>query len=328
MLSLFKYSFDNEGEEAKSYKRMSIDIDDDPDSDLLVHFPSVVRFIENALHPPSSGVVDADRSEDTASPRGVFVHCAMGISRSVTCVMAYLLYKYPHRYGGKQQVSPPSAASAAQRRQTSSDAVTKALEWVRQGRASAAPNEGFIDQLQLWWEMGCPADHDKAVEHHPVYQKWLYEIMLEESRDCNMAPDTKYIRFEDEVGQGQEATATEADKEDGKEVRCKKCRRVLATPKFVLSHGPESSNCAHIFIDTLSWMRPVLEDGALEGRLTCPNAKCGATVGRYAWQGLRCTCNEWVVPAFSLQRSRVDEVAPRHMDATRVRVPPVRNGNL
>jgi dual specificity phosphatase 12 len=58
-------------------------------------------------------------------------------------------------------------------------------------------------------------------------------------------------------------------------------------------------------------MRPELEQGILAGRLECPNAKCGAQLGRYAWQGMRCSCGVWVCPAFSLQKGRVDEVTKK-----------------
>jgi dual specificity phosphatase 12 len=55
-------------------------------------------------------------------------------------------------------------------------------------------------------------------------------------------------------------------------------------------------------------MRPTLSESLLAGRLECPNPKCEAQVGRYAWQGMRCSCGIWVCPAFSLQKGRVDEV--------------------
>jgi dual specificity phosphatase 12 len=58
-------------------------------------------------------------------------------------------------------------------------------------------------------------------------------------------------------------------------------------------------------------MRPALEQGLLDGRLECPNLKCHAQIGRYAWQGMKCSCGIWVCPAFSLQKGRVDEIVKR-----------------
>lgn len=58
-------------------------------------------------------------------------------------------------------------------------------------------------------------------------------------------------------------------------------------------------------------MRPELEQGLLSGRLECPNPKCGAQIGRYAWQGMRCSCGVWICPAISLQKGRVDEIVKK-----------------
>jgi dual specificity phosphatase 12 len=52
-------------------------------------------------------------------------------------------------------------------------------------------------------------------------------------------------------------------------------------------------------------MRPQLEQGMLGGRLECP--KCKTNVGKYAWQGMQCSCGEWVVPGISLAKGRIDE---------------------
>jgi len=333
VLSVIKYSFDEWGEEAKRFpQHLSIDIDDDVDVDLLAHFPDAVRFIDQGLYPPKSAG-EAPSSEENAaatgdeatSPGAVYVHCVMGKSRSVSCVVAYLLWKYPHRFSGNGK--PLSSSTPAERRSGASSAVDSALQVVREGRSIAEPNDGFMEQLRLWWVMACPAGVSAAaggqLESHPVYQKWLYKRLLKEARDAHMPPDADNIRFEDEVREGHSGSAAQKQPEQeapidsiyNKEVRCKKCRRTLATPKFIVSHTPPSTpsttSCAHVFIDTLSWMRPALEDGALEGRLNCPNAKCGATVGRFAWQGMMCSCKQWVVPAFSLNRSRVDELVPR-----------------
>lgn len=70
-------------------------------------------------------------------------------------------------------------------------------------------------------------------------------------------------------------------------------------------------------------MRPELEKGEVEGRLECPNLKCKANVGKYAWQGMRCNCGEWIVPAISLSKGRIDEAKKRAADpsAMGIRMP-------
>ena len=76
-------------------------------------------------------------------------------------------------------------------------------------------------------------------------------------------------------------------------------------------------------------MRPELEQGRLEGRIDCP--KCRCLVGRYAWQGMACSCGRWVVPAISLARGRVDAPGARAgrvegaATADRAGVPPREN---
>ena len=69
-------------------------------------------------------------------------------------------------------------------------------------------------------------------------------------------------------------------------------------------------------------MRTELEQAKLEGRLEC--FKCSANVGKYAWQGMRCSCGEWIVPAITLAKGRIDEAKPRSADASAnaIRRPP------
>jgi dual specificity phosphatase 12 len=65
-------------------------------------------------------------------------------------------------------------------------------------------------------------------------------------------------------------------------------------------------------------MRPELEQGKLDGRLECP--KCHTNVGKYAWQGMQCSCSEWIVPGISLSKSRIDEV--KKQASSDIRLPP------
>merc|ERR1712054_230256 len=189
---------------------------------------------------------------------GVFVHCAMGKSRSATVVCAYLM----RRYG------------------ITSD---QALSQIREARPLCEPNEGFWKQLELYHAMATPAN----VEETPAYQRWLYQREVELSRACGQAPEAEKIRFEDEHARKQ--------------------------------NGPTA--CAHYFLDPLSWMRPELEQGKLDGRLECP--KCNTNVGKYAWQGMQCSCSEWIVPGISLAKGRVDEMKAKSLGGGMgIRMPP------
>lgn len=241
----------------------------------------------------------------------------MGKSRSATCAIAFLMQKY--------HISP-----------------AEALEQIRQSRPLCEPNEGFMKQLELYHEMQMPVDMENAAG----YQRWLYQREVEMSRACGQAPEAEKIRFEDEhVEQKKEGgfdmkcrkcryvwqastlqtfccyyyyyyyLATCLSSDDP----CS--RRPLATSQFIIDHTPKASphhqyapiasmnaktaECSHYFLDPLSWMRPELEQGKLDGRLECP--KCSTNVGKYAWQGMRCSCGEWIVPAISLAKARIDE---------------------
>ncbi|KAK4195542.1 protein-tyrosine phosphatase-like protein [Triangularia verruculosa] len=285
VLSVIQYSLDTlEDEVYRPLQHMTIDIDDMEDQDILVHLPKMVRFIQQGLHEQKGAVL---------------VHCAMGKSRSVTAIVAYLLWKHPQRFGLGRGDAKVDAKEAK-------EAVQKAVELVRETRPIAEPNEGFMEQLEMWVAMGCPADADDAVEKNVKYQRWLYKREVETAAAVGRAPD--WIRFEDE-----EAEEKKKQEEGGTfELRCKKCRRRLATEPFVVPHQGRGNkgkdDCPHYFVEALSWMRDTLELGELEGRLNCPHPKCGSSVGRYSWRGFKCSCGDWVAPAFSLQRSKVDKV--------------------
>jgi len=47
-----------------------------------------------------------------------------------------------------------------------------------------------------------------------------------------------------------------------------------------------------------------VEDGALEGKLSCIH--CGARLGYFNWAGIQCNCGSWVTPAFQIVKSKVD----------------------
>lgn len=251
----------------------------------------------------------------------------MGKSRSATIVIAYLLWK-SHR--GDPATSVPNTPNTGP--DISRDVYTPsnqrltpeaALGMLRQGRPLAEPNDGFMDQLRLYHSMGCP----DSIDSHPQYQRWLYQKTVRESLRDSRAPDIGLVRFEDEHKDEHEgeikATSDTSDTDETRELslRCRRCRRLLARSNFLADHeaavgdgvgdgadaaaGP--NRCAHHFLHPLSWMKSNLEGGQLQGRLSCPNPKCGANVGKFAWQGMRCNCGRWITPAFALAKGRVDQ---------------------
>lgn len=224
----------------------------------------------------------------------------MGKSRSTTLLIAYLLSSNPN-------LDPQSA-----------------LDLIRKSRPFAEPNSGFMEQLSLYHNMRCPSTQE-ALDNHPLYQRWLYQRTVEASVAAGVAPAVSELRFGDEGNAtpmnlaAEEGSADVKSGEDPSEprmsYRCRRCRTPLATSAYLVSHNPKrpatSQPCAHLHFTPLSWMRPELEQGKLEGRLECPNQKCGQSVGRYAWQGMKCSCGEWVVPGMTLGRGRIDEVRER-----------------
>ncbi|KAK3113076.1 tyrosine protein phosphatase yvh1 [Teratosphaeriaceae sp. CCFEE 6253] len=191
---------------------------------------------------------------------------------------------------------------------------TEALSQIRESRPLCEPNDGFWKQLELYHEIVTPENVDET----PAYQRWLYQREVELSRACGQAPEAEKIRFEDEH-------VSEQDDADF-EMRCKKCRRPLATSQYLVKHQArqkgQATACSHYFLDPLSWMKPELEQGKLDGRLECP--KCSANVGKYAWQGMQCSCGDWVVPGISLARGKIDEVKsqPQSAAGMGIRMPP------
>ncbi|KAI9371544.1 protein-tyrosine phosphatase-like protein [Aspergillus egyptiacus] len=275
-----------------AYQHRHIEVDDVEDENLLEHFPSAIEFIKSGL--------DAGG--------GVLVHCAMGKSRSATICIAYLLHH-------KRNAFTPQSA----------------LALLRESRPLCEPNPGFMEQLNIYRRMGCPDD----VVSHPLYSRWLYHRDVEESVACGRAPEMSSVLFEDEQPQHPVDIAAPST-----EIKCRKCRRKLAIAPFVVPHESQadakaaiSSECAHIFVNPLTWMRPSLfpntpEDAPLSGRLTCPNTSCGSNIGKFAWQGMQCSCGDWVVPAIGLAKARVDisepvvlRRGPGHL-APGIRLPP------
>eukprot|EP00026_Physarum_polycephalum_P018961 Phypoly_transcript_20762.p1 GENE.Phypoly_transcript_20762~~Phypoly_transcript_20762.p1 ORF type:complete len:171 (+),score=23.11 Phypoly_transcript_20762:74-586(+) len=107
-----------------------IEVNDSSDVDIITHFGGCIDFIESALQKDGC----------------VLVHCAAGISRSTTIVLAYLMKKNKWDFD------------------TSFD-FTKAR------RAEVCPNMGFQAQLKLFHKLEYKYDKD-----HPEIQQCLADL--------------------------------------------------------------------------------------------------------------------------------------------------------
>ncbi|KAI5813438.1 protein-tyrosine phosphatase-like protein [Pyronema omphalodes] len=263
----------------EGYEHHIIEVDDVEDENIIQYFAGANEFIKKALEEGGA----------------VLIHCAMGKSRSTTILAQYLMQS--------QSLTPAEAVAL-----------------IKSQRSLVEPNEGFMKQLELYHAMKYETDLD----NHPMYQRWLYQCELEAAKAAGVAPERVHFRDAERrvaeiAGEAEEITEDGEKKHTECELRCKKCRRTLATSKFLTPHIPKSAQapqsrgptqpCSHHFLEPLSWMRPELEQQKLEGKLECP--KCQSKVGSYAWQGMKCSCGEWIVPAISLARGRVDEVKIR-----------------
>nr|GEV12680.1 hypothetical protein [Tanacetum cinerariifolium] len=104
--------------------------------------------------------------------------------------------------------------------------------------------------------------------------------------------------------------------------RCKKCRRIVASQELIVPHEPgqgkecfkwkkragDTENgqpkCTSIFVEPMKWMQPV-EEGYVAHKLQCIG--CNTRLGFFNWAGMQCNCGTWVIPAFQLHSSRLDE---------------------
>jgi dual specificity MAP kinase phosphatase len=93
----------------------SIDVDDDFRTNIICHFKECILFIEGK-----------DK---------IFVHCAAGMSRSPTIVIAYIMWKRKLR-------------------------LNEAIKFVKEKRSIISPNDNFMNQLKIFEELLIKNDYN------------------------------------------------------------------------------------------------------------------------------------------------------------------------
>ncbi|XP_052171771.1 uncharacterized protein LOC127787806 [Diospyros lotus] len=237
-----------------------------------------------------------DFIEKSRKEGSVLVHCFAGVSRSAAIITAYLMRT--------EQLSQEDA-----------------LESLRQSYEFICPNDGFLEQLKMFEEMGFKVDHTS-----PIYKRFRMKVLGD---SYNRGERIDSSKFGADPGLPTEEISSEigTTRSGGVSIpayRCKKCRRVVALQENVLDHVPgegetsfewhkrrsgnpfnknDEIECSSIFVEPLRWMTTV-QEGALEGKLLC--AHCEARLGYFNWSGIQCSCGSWITPAFQLHKGRVD----------------------
>ncbi|KAM5437507.1 tyrosine protein phosphatase yvh1 [Microsporum canis] len=137
-----------------------LDLLDQDQENILQHFPQANRFIEGATADGSAVLVHWSGQYlfpyiyTIETPEHLHMHInsdpelysGLGISRSATIVLAYMLYQ------ARPRLTPGGA-----------------LFVLRSSRPGCQPNAGFTEQLALYHQMGCP----DSLEDQHLYQLFL-----------------------------------------------------------------------------------------------------------------------------------------------------------
>ncbi|KAG0324810.1 dual specificity phosphatase 12 [Dissophora globulifera] len=246
----------------------------------------------------------------------VLVHCQAGASRSVTIMCAYLM-------------------------KTKGMTSSEALLFVQAKRPIAGPNDGFMDQLQLYGDI----EFDVSTQR-TEYRRFLIASMAAQREmfgyidEMTLAADPTVIQGSGSASSSSSIPSPAAT--TGRPLpplKCKKCRRALVSRESVVSHMPgegqnafqyrkrdgtlhisqaiqsdanaassgnivntHSNNaCQSYFVEPVEWIQGL---HALEGKVSCP--KCDSKLGTFNWSGEQCSCGTWVTPAFMLHKGKVD----------------------
>lgn len=242
--------------ELKGLTTKYIQLSDQPREDLLSHLDDTAAFIEKGIE---NGTV--------------LVHCYIGVSRSATVILAYMMKKY--------QI-----------------ALAEAFIRVKKKRNMIDPNPGFVTQLKLYQAMGFKVD-----KNHLKYKIYRLNIAADKVRKSKILPHDFFDLIKPDPG----VTQTQPEPNV---YRCKKCRRIVASESNLITHHDRKevittkSICRKTyFIEPLWWMNNITQK--TEGKLHCP--KCGVKLGSFSWtMGCQCPCGCQVAPAFYLIPSKVD----------------------
>ncbi|KAL5522325.1 YVH1 [Sanghuangporus sanghuang] len=139
--------------------------------------------------------------------RGVLVHCQAGMSRSATIVAAYLMYA--------EQLD-----------------AELALEKIKKARPSTQPNDGFLAQLDVFYQASYKVSRKNKIMRMYYLERALDEIM---NGDGTLPSTNMFASFPRTPGDS--APPTPGAHVPRRRIRCKFCRTELAAREHMLDHG-------------------------------------------------------------------------------------------
>lgn len=146
----------------ENIRHFQIDIADNPNADLFLHMEASLNFMDNALSHNSISNNSGEKvdSNPAASKSVLLVHCASGVSRSVSYCCAWLMIR---------------------RGMTLSDALT----CVRLNRPLASPNIGFKSQLQTLQDSNGDIFGAKTLYAQRVASRSISSVIFEQREASN-----------------------------------------------------------------------------------------------------------------------------------------------
>ncbi|CAG2114126.1 unnamed protein product, partial [Medioppia subpectinata] len=171
----------------------------------------------------------------------VLVHCRLGISRSATVVISYLMVKYGIN-------------------------SNEAIRRVRKQRSNVKPNPYFKEQLELFGEMGNVFNSLNQKFRRFLLKRWVFvwqKKLLTNQTEADMSIVDKYFNI---ANPGPQASL-------GTPYRCRTCSQQLFNEIHVVKDlGLNNSRyvCNQIYTEPQQWMSEQIY-ATTSGHILCPN---------------------------------------------------------